>query len=635
MPPPDAAGRPAARKGPAKKAPARTSPAKKATKKTPAKKAAKKTPAKKAAKTPAKAAAPVARRRPDKRPTPPRRTAAALVVPAGERAHVLAVPWEERKLAGYAGARWRADVGAWVWVGVALPPRLEGYASAPYSPERWLEDDLNVGVPDVAPAHLQAPPTAAVVLHPHQVEAAEAVAAAHDDDRPGFVLADDVGLGKTYAVLEGVRRIAPRRVLVLCPLAVVPHWRRSIAALGGGETRWLVTNYDRAKALLDAPASAAAAKRARTRNKRVATKGRSRVAWDVVVYDESHLLRNPTSQRSAAARRLAGEGEDWQAFRLWLSATAGQNPLHLAYLAPVLAAATGARVRDLADFEQWAAAEGLAVRRGPFGSWVWERNDADLARMRDLLFGGPRPAGLRRRPEDLAGWPTQQRIAYPVDLTRRDRQLYEAAWTRFRNDLELARRGGDPQSALVAQLRFRQKASLLRTADTAALVGDLVANGLQVAVSVQFLETLDAIVGDLEAAGVGVVAISGAVGADDREDARLAFQRGDADVVVFTPTEGFSLHAGEQLAGATDTPRVTVVHDCRYSALDAKQIEGRAHRDGQSAVCYYLYAADTVEEVVVGRTIDRLADMGTMLGDDVGWAAELAAAVDGYPARGG
>jgi hypothetical protein len=59
-----------------------------------------------------------------------------------------------------------------------------------------------------------------------------------------------------------------------------------------------------------------------------------------------------------------------------------------------------------------------------------------------------------------------------------------------------------------------------------------------------------------------------------------------------------------------------IIHDIRYSALDQHQIEGRTHRDGQNAIAYYAFAEGTIEEQIVSRTIDRLADMATMLGDD-------------------
>ena len=580
-----------------------------------------------ARKKPAKKTA--ARKAVAKRP-PEAHVAAPPPAPAGSRLHVLDVPFEARSTVTTAGARWDAAVKAFLFEGPVLPARLAPYASKPWSWFRWREDDLNNA--DSAPAFATMETVGRPVLHAHQQEAVNQIVEACANRLPGFLLADDVGLGKTYAAVAGILALKPRRVLILAPLSVVPHWRRSISALADADddTRWCVINYDRAKALLREPDSAKAAVRTRTKNKRTASQGVSLVPWDVVVADEAHLLRNPQAQRSAAVRRLIGEGSPSQAFVLWLSATAGQNPLQLSYLAPLLGAATGNPVKNLAEFEEWAADQGIRVTRGAFGKWEWERNDSDLSTLRRLLFDGAPPVGLRRRPTDIAGWPEQQRIPWPVDLEPDEQDLYEQAWTEFRREMQLARRGKDPANGLAVQLRFRQKASLLRATGTVGLVEDLIDNERQVAVSVQFLETADALCEQLGAKGISVARIDGSMTADEREVDRIAFQTGDAQVIVFTVTEGVSLHAGEVAAGANAVERAMIIHDIRYSALDQHQIEGRTHRDGQNAIAYYAFAEGTIEEQIVSRTIDRLSDMATMLGDDTTWVAEMTALLDGF-----
>jgi SNF2 family DNA or RNA helicase len=196
--------------------------------------------------------------------------------------------------------------------------------------------------------------------------------------------------------------------------------------------------------------------------------------------------------------------------------------------------------------------------------------------------------------------------------------------------MQLVRRGKDPANGLAVQLRFRQKASLLRVTGTVGLVEDLIDNERQVAVSVQFLETADALCEQLQAKGITVARIDGSMSADEREVDRIAFQTGDAQAIVFTVTEGVSLHAGEVAAGANMIERAMIIHDIRYSALDQHQIEGRTHRDGQNAIAYYAFAEGTIEEQIVSRTIDRLSDMATMLGDDTTWVAEMTALLDGF-----
>jgi hypothetical protein len=536
---------------------------------------------------------------------------------------LLDVPFDDRNSAKWGGAHWDPKLRKWVFRGERLPASLAAWAAPRYSWERWMQDNTN-GVRQPAP---QSGKT--IVLRGHQELAAEAIHDAWKTGMPGFLLADQVGLGKTYATIAGVNQMGSNlNILVLSPLSVVRHWRRSIEAMGDGGNRWCVQNYDRAKSLLEVPESAKTAVKARTKNKRLAQQGKSLVAWDIVIADEAHRLKNPQSQRSAAVRQII-KGHGTAAFVLWLSATAGQNPLELAYLAPLLAWRTGAQVRGLEDFEQWCRDTGLGVKRGSFGSWEWVRNEEDLHMMRRLLFDGTPTAGLRRRPEDLEGWPEMQRIAWPIELERSKRALYDEAWEEFRAQLALTPADQDSHNALVAALRFRQKASLLRVDETVQHALELLDEGLQVAISVQFIETAEAIVAQLEAAKprVECARITGSLSAQAREDDRIAFQQGLKPACVFTVTEGISLHAGEMAVDATSNERAMIMHDLRWSALDTAQIEGRCHRDGQNAVAYYVFAEDTVEERVAQAVLGRLADMGAMLGDDTVGLDVLLAAV--------
>lgn len=521
---------------------------------------------------------------------------------------LLDVPYEERTDAKWAGAKWDSTLREWVWRGDTLPDKLQRWRPQRHSWEHWLQDDENGW-------WWTTDPNETIELRAHQQEAAERIAQAYVAGRPGFLLADQVGLGKTFSAIAGVEQMGEGlHVLVLSPLSVVPHWRRSIDAYGTNN-RWCVINYDRAKRLLDVPKSAANAKRTRTKNKRIAKHGKSLVPWDVILADESHLLRNITSQRSAAVRQLI-KGHGPEAFVVWMSATAGQNPLELAYVAPLLANATGEKVSDLNDFEAWCQKNGFSMKRGPYSSWIWEPNDSDLERVHTLLFGGSSPNGLRRRPSDLAGWPEQQRVGWPVTLDGRQRQLYEQAWNEFREQMDLDGGGRTSTNALVAALRFRQKASLLRAEETAGLVADLVANDRAVAVSVQFHETLDAIAEKLARMRIECVTITGKDSMDEREANRVRFQTGEVPVVLFTVAEGISLHAGEQAVAATANERAMVIHDLRWSAIETAQIEGRTHRDGQASLAYYLFAEDTAEEKVAGALLDKLESMAQLHGDD-------------------
>jgi superfamily II DNA or RNA helicase len=525
---------------------------------------------------------------------------------------VLDVPFAMRGVATAGQARWDATHGVFLYDGRALPAALVPFQPLPYSWEMHVQRELAGAA---APRASQ--PTGAIELRPHQRDAGAAIAAARKAGLPGFLLADDVGLGKTITTWQAIRAMRDvETVLIVCPLAVVAHWRRTIEAMGDGGLDIILVNYDRLGKLFEVSDAA----RKKIKSKKGLARAGTAPELDVVVLDESHRCKNPTAARSKLAAKLVGNA----GFCLWLSATAGQNPLELSYLAPLLAQVTGARAKDLKDFEQWCIDQQLGVLRGNFGKWEWRGDPADCEKVRGLLFdaGAARaPAGIRRRPEDLVGWPAINRILTPIELSSDGRALYAEAWTAFRRELELAPRGKDPRSALAAILRLRQKSSLIRAAGTVELARELLDNGHQVAISVAFLETL-ATMREAFESGIGAIkcaTIHGGVPAGEREAERLRFQRGDARVVLFTIEEGISLHQGEH----NDVPRSEIIHDLRWSAIQMAQIEGRCHRDGRFAQVYWTYADATIEEQIARVVASRIQTMKEMVGDDVATLREI------------
>jgi superfamily II DNA or RNA helicase len=525
---------------------------------------------------------------------------------------VLDVPFAMRAVATASGARWDASHGVFLHEGRELPAALAPFRALPYSWEMHVQREL-AGAPAVRASQ----PAGAIELRPHQRDAVATIAAARAAGLPGFLLADDVGLGKTITAWWAIRAMREvTSVLIVCPLAVVAHWRRTIEAMGDGGKDIILLNYDRLGKLFEVSDAA----RKRIKSKKGLARAGTAPALDVIVFDESHRCKNPTAARSKLAAKLVASA----GFCLWLSATAGQNPLELSYLAPLLAHATGARAKDLKDFEQWCIDQELGVTRGAYGKWEWRANPTDCEKVRAMLFdAAPRrtAAGIRRRPEDIVGWPAINRILTPLELAPDERALYDEAWTAFRRELELVPRGKDPRSALAATLRLRQKSSLIRAAGTVELARELLDNGHQVAISVAFLETLTALRELLErgVGGVPCAAIHGGLPAAQREDERLRFQRGDARVVLFTVEEGISLHQGEH----NDVPRSEIIHDLRWSAIQMAQIEGRCHRDGRFAQVYWTYADATVEDKIARVVAGRIQAMKEMIGDDVETLREI------------
>ncbi|HEU4412146.1 MAG TPA: DEAD/DEAH box helicase [Polyangiaceae bacterium] len=457
------------------------------------------------------------------------------------------------------------------------------------------------------------------VPRPHQIEARDAIVAARRAGRPGFLLGDLTGLGKTLSAWLALAAMPEPEVLVVCPKGAIPQWRRTIAGSPPAGKRVTFVNFERTKSLLEPTASARRSTRAK--NNELAKTGAPKQRWPLVVIDESHRIRNPASQQGVVCRRLAAAAD----FTIYLSATAGQSPHELSYLGKLLAAATGGATGDLDEFRALMKRLKIGRAKGRWKNWSWEPNEADRAAMAALLYRGPGAIGLRRRPEQIAGWPEVQRELAPTALSADERRLYEATWREFRRELGLAGGSTRRPAGWAADLRFRQKASLLRVAGTADFAADLLENGQQVAVSVAFLETSALLAEALRGRGWAVGEINGGREGAANEATRVDFQAGRLDAVVFTVAESISLHQGELPGGERE--RSLVVHDLRYSAVQLQQIEGRCHRDGRRAVIYYAFAEGTVEERIAGVVIDRMAAMEGLAGDDTALLDALAEAV--------
>ena len=112
---------------------------------------------------------------------------------------------------------------------------------------------------------------------------------------------------------------------------------------------------------------------------------------------------------------------------------------------------------------------------------------------------------------------------------------------------------------------------------------------------------------------------------------RLRFQRGEAQVCVFTVTASISLHAGELLpdgSHASELPRVGLFHQPRFSGIQARQVTGRTHRDGKTSPWLVAFAEDTVEEQVARVMVERLAVTGSTAGADTSALQEIAELLD-------
>lgn len=569
--------------------------------------------------------------RPRKRST----TAAKPIAPPragpGQRVFFLDVPFEERTVPRVFSATWHRGIGH-VYVGKTLPQELHRYRPLAYSWEKWQEAQYAGEFSSAIPAPAPTADTGTFTLRPDQLEDVRKILIARKAGAPEFLVGSETGVGKTAVALAAVKRMARvKNVLVICPLTVAAGWRVHLDQMGDGGKNWCIVNYEATKKLLEPPPSAQTARSTRTRNLKTVRDGKPRVQWDVVIRDESQHCANPESQQTRAVNRIIAGPDTRAAFVLNLSATAATTPAKASYLMRGLCWREGRGVPQsvsMSMFLEWCETHGLSVDRSGFNDALkWTATGAaaqrELRRLNELIYGGDTPWALRRKPD----WPEVQRFPIPVQLTAAELDAYNTDWAEFQDALRRIKRdektatgarGGAGAAAMrgaAAKMRFRQKAGQLRAHGVADFVAEKVSAGYQVSVSAEFIGTVDRIAKALTAKGVRTTTFTGE-NRQARDENRLAYQRGEYQVLIYTPTEGFNLHAGETAVGGNSVPRLTIIAEPRWSPDKTLQAEGRAQRNGTEAPVYYLYALGTVELDVLSVELNGMRNAAVINGDD-------------------
>ena len=537
--------------------------------------------------------------------------AATPSIPPGQRVWLLELPWGGLGGGTPAGVTYYTSLTAHAYVGTALPSALEPYASKPYSYLRWREDELNGSE---GPGATAAPMT----LRPEQLADVDAIVAAAEGQFRQVHLANDVGTGKTLVAVAAAKAIAASRgartvlVTVDRPARItIPSWRRTIAALGDDNLRWIIMSSD-------------------SLGKLMARNGRPRLKVDVAIVDEAHQFRFDSKRTSYMRRLTRMDGpHDKAPFVLTITATPGHHPGEWGYLSSLYAQVHGDPPAQWTNFGRALADRGVPLDTS-YGKWTWSAEAKESLQTQQTVISDVRDILLRHDPQLLltrsAPWGPPPFDVDLVELTPDQWRVYELEWGDFQREMQLARTGNNVARGLAALVRLRQKASMIRVEHTVAAAKAELARGYQVLIATEMVSTAAHPVAEkLEADGIPVARIYGSN--PEAESERMRFQRGEAPVVVFNTPTAINLQASEQFADgafATATPRRGFFHQARYSGLLAEQTMGRAHRNHQVCAWSLLAAAGTIEEQAGTVMLSRLIASATSTDADASTFSDVA-----------
>ncbi|MCR4304663.1 MAG: SNF2-related protein [Gallionella sp.] len=168
---------------------------------------------------------------------------------------------------------------------------------------------------------------AAVDLNPHQIEAA--LFALQSPLSKGVILADEVGLGKTIEagiVLCQFWAERKRRLLVICPASLRKQWSQELEEKFNLPTRVLDAKaYREAQRSGRAPLNEKAVLIMSLNYANALREELKSIAWNLVVIDEAHKLRNAYRPSNKVGQGIRWATEDCR--KLLLTATPLQNSL--------------------------------------------------------------------------------------------------------------------------------------------------------------------------------------------------------------------------------------------------------------------------------------------------------------------
>ena len=405
--------------------------------------------------------------------------------------------------------------------------------------------------------------------------------------KDGVLIADQPGLGKTIQAI-GVMNDSPvKTALIICPASIKDNWAREV-------DKWL--NYYRpihvvVKAAHPLPREIGVL----IVNYDIAAKLRPRldlVAWDILICDESHLLKTPTAKRTQAVLGRDGRGGIAAGRRVFLTGTPAESrPAELFTVANALRP-------DV--FPNWLD---FALRYcGAFmGKYGLEARGAThvaelQAKLRETIM-------VRRKKSDvLRDLPPKinVRVTLPCDAKLRasvDAEL--AGYQRERALIEsLKAKGASVEAVTLARNAANARMRDLRLATTAGklpMALDFIRNAADAEKVVVFAvhhDVLDALQKEFKGR---CVTITGKTPVGERQALVDRFQN-DPEVAVFI---GQIIAAGVGLTLTASSHVIFVEYDWRPGVIE--QASDRCHRIGQqdSVTCSYLVIEKSLDDVML------------------------------------
>lgn len=423
----------------------------------------------------------------------------------------------------------------------------------------------------------------------------------------GYYIQHDPGMGKTLTLIALARLLKVHRVCVACPPVALGVWRREVARWWpmheGHEFR--LVSYDSLSDPVPSDSSTARRDTGRTRLKQLCD-------WspELLVLDEAHYVKSPTSARTKAVMTL----RRYAIYCVALSGTPSHNLLDLWTQYRLIAPDEPLFKQSFSAYKQ-----SMVLLGGPTGNWPMKDRKTGELRLRpgakETLTQVTAPY-THVATADMMDVPEPVETVVPFDLAGKERTAY--------NDMEAVLRTELPDGSEASAEIVLTK--LLRLSQIAAghvtnTKGDTVNLGTsrldttlallderpcqKVVVACRFRRDMQLIRDELNSRGRPLAIIGGETPEKFRAQYEDWFQSASspANAVMLLQYQAggtaITLHAA----------RTLILHTLDLSVIRYRQMIGRIWRIGQKGLCEVLIP-------VAEGTQDETALAGLKSGDD-------------------
>lgn len=435
---------------------------------------------------------------------------------------------------------------------------------------------------------------------PHQLPAIKALL---ENDK--FILADDMGLGKSTSAILAALTGKFQRILVVCTATLKLNWKKEIELFESSKDisivegsdftckKWTIINYDILK-------NFHFLKEKGQKDEDVPRSIIDFYNFDLVIADEAHYLKNATSNRTKIFNDFAMKIPT----RWLLTGTPITNkPIdiyNLLYICDSPLADNWVHfVRRYCNGKQF-------YRKGTKQKYWVTSGASNLEELNEYISD----IYLRRLKKDAIDLPEKiiKEIYLPLEHSRRYNEYLEE-YKRWMD--EMTENEVEPKSSehLTQLVKVRQLLSEDKVSHTISLAEDFIENGHKVIIFSCFTNTLTEIheyFGKTKS-----VLIDGSISSKNRDLAVERFQNDDK-IKVFC---GNIVAAG---AGITLTEGTIVIfNDLDWVPANHSQATDRAYRIGQTKDVYIIYTLidGTLDIVMYNSLQDKMKNIELALGD--------------------